>query len=348
MMMIARQWKDSGTAGRFVVMTLLACLLMLPGLSQTLEIPGVEACQGEAASVSVIAHDINNVGAITLYVDFKLADAHYDSLISVHPQLQLASYNFFADTIAGEGIGHIALSWSALTAINLNNDTLISFSLIPLSDTTAITLGLSSELADQTGTPIQSSFIDGLLVQRANPVILEAPFTAYLFFGYLELNVLAEHAEAYQWQYLNDTVWTDLVDFAGFSGEETETLTITSLPDGVYLMQVRCAVIGCDSIHTEPTQVFIEIGIEEPQRVPAEVIIGTGKELVSIKPQGRLAGSGFDYSLWSLAGKEIMQGSARGSFEFGTSRIPAGNYILLLLFGDDSSSKIKKQITILH
>jgi len=129
------------------------------------------SCKGNLA-VPVNVLNCNNVGAISLALNFNPAQISFDGYESPHPDL--ANGMLVVNGISGK----VILSWASTTPVNITNGTLINFRFIIPSGSSSLSWDTQTqaacEYADPAGNVIPGIFNNGTVSVISNPLIANA------------------------------------------------------------------------------------------------------------------------------------------------------------------------------
>ena len=201
------------------------------------------ACPGDAITVDVDATNINNVGAISLVLNYDVAVLDYDTTL-VNATLNSAGFS-----ITNAVGGQVRISWFGIMGSgNLGDITIFQIKFDFINGYT--------DLGWNTATPgdcqfnntffqeIPSTYVDGSVgappffinTEPVSKTILDNTNT---FFA-----VNATGATSYQWMVNDGSGFVNVVDNAIYAGSTTAQLDLTAVPIGMHGFHFKCEMNG--------------------------------------------------------------------------------------------------------
>ena len=194
--------------------------------AQTLTINTVEVCAGTEVYVPVTSSSLYNVAAITLYIGFDSTNMTYVSVENIDPQLDGMSINLMSSPT------QLAFAWSNTTPVNFPSGKLFDIKFISNGQTGTIQYNPGCEIADNNGTTISASYINGS-ISSSVPVITSQPHdTVVTEGGTAHFYTSSPNATSFLWRESLDqgSSWIALDDGGSYSGTQTPSLQISPVP----------------------------------------------------------------------------------------------------------------------
>ena len=209
-----------------LLMILFSLYTALSAQTVSLTIASDSVCADSVVLLPVYASNMNNVGAITIYIK-------YDSLQIINPTLvninsQLASeltYTYVTNP------SRLRIAWSSLNYVSFSQDKLF--------DLKFAFNGISSQIEFTSGCEIANSnqifptnLINGT-IQSISPLILLQPLDTIIDDGHnTSFNLIANNANNFYWEVSTDNgnIWSMLNDNNYYSGTHTGNLIVSNVP----------------------------------------------------------------------------------------------------------------------
>ncbi|HRZ48377.1 MAG TPA: hypothetical protein P5338_03175 [Bacteroidales bacterium] len=206
-------------------------LLMLtwgsaPGQPLVISLDTVKGCAGDTLLFDVRADQFNNVGAITLMIQYNPSELQYDTTFALHPQFPGMLVNEMTGSIQA-----IGFSWfsTSMSGVNLGTGVLATMKFIKWSDSSQLHFSPQCEIANAVGTPLPVTYQDGIILPRI-PGLINQPsdVTAKPGQSAAFSIVPVQPATALQWFFSTDnTVWNEISDTGIFSGSSASSLSVS-------------------------------------------------------------------------------------------------------------------------
>ncbi len=206
--------------------------MLSPALSRgqaiRLSMDTVEGCPGDTIEVPIWVYNFNNVGAVTLIIQYNPAELVYDTTLACHPQLPGMLVNKMSGSI--DAIGFSWFSFN-MNGVHLGDTSIATMRFIKQSDFTQLHFTSQCEIADPVGAPLQVIYQDGAIVANL-PDILHQPEDAILKPGNNAQFTLipAKPGILFKWfGNEGDSIWKELSDSGIYSGTKTSMLSVFSV-----------------------------------------------------------------------------------------------------------------------
>jgi hypothetical protein len=233
---------------------LFLTLLMALGLithanAQTVQVQAgtVQACGGDTVSVPINILNANNLGAISLSLNYNGGTLTYVGFSNAHPSL---GSNLIVNATTQGNQPQVRVAWFNLVPVSING-LLLNMRFRATGNSTLVwdlqNAG-NCELADSAANVINNvTFSNGGVGAAVAPSIAQQPNANVqaLAGGAVTLSVTASNAATYQWQQLIANSWTNLSNGTGIAGATSASLQLSgitsSMDNTVYRVQVNGA-----------------------------------------------------------------------------------------------------------
>lgn len=228
---------------RYLILLFLLTFLMeaYPQIP-VLEIESTGSCQSDTVIVPLNSAELNNVGAITLYINFPSGKARFKGVANIHPMLENGlMYN---STISPP---RISIVWSSASGINLGNSKLLDL-IFELSDTSAMLVfsGDSCEIANASVPPeiMNVTFVNGEIFESTPSIIAQPDGRSVVPGSNCVFSVEAKNSTGYRWWESRDfgVNWHQIEDGGLYSGVSTPSLFLGTIPDSYDGYMYRCEI----------------------------------------------------------------------------------------------------------
>lgn len=201
----------------------------------------VLACPGDLISIPINVVDCNDVGEITLNLDYDPSVLIFQGYVNLHPALSFGTG--FVNAFGGQ----IIYIWFNTSAANVGTGVLIEFQFTYLGGSCILNWDTAtSEYKRLNGSIIPALFFDGSVSLLSPPAIVTSqPVNTTIYANTnASFSVAAIYASSYQWQESGDNgfTWNDLIDGGIYSGATTPTLNLTSVPVWMNGYRYRCII----------------------------------------------------------------------------------------------------------
>ena len=225
------------------------CLMVWPALlrSQTIvtSAGSVSSCPGTIV-VAVTVTNCNNIGAISLKLDYNSSILTYQGYQNLHSQLTtgLLSINSTGSSVI--------FSWANTTAANIGNGTLVEFIFNAVAGASSLNWDTqvpgNCEYSDINMNVLPASFVNGTATIYQIPQINIQPVDQTVLVGFNASFSLSASGTglSYLWQVSIDggSIWSDLSNNATYSGVTTATLSISNAQLTMNGYKYRCRITG--------------------------------------------------------------------------------------------------------
>jgi hypothetical protein len=303
-----------------------------------LSIGNATGCEGDAIEIAVTAHDLNMIGAITLFIDYPVESLEFDTLTSLHPLLAALIYNDIQGGSPPVSIGKIGFAWSGFNPANLRNDVLFKLHFIFTGPATEIGFAANCEIVDTSATILSVNYVDGQVVYSDTIELFNQPQPAAIIGnGNAFFSINAANVNYFSWQMWDNGNWQYLTDDVIVSGSSSPTLTLynPSLDwNGRYF---RCFLKGCNSAWSDSAllEVYLDIGPMDESTFDWKVCRSSIASYIRVNSVGQ---GNLSLSLVAFDGRvveRLFSGNIHNgtqSFEISTKPDRSGIYLLRLDF----------------
>ena len=244
-----------------ISVTVILLMTTLISMSQTgvISIASTEGCHGDNIEIPVHASNLINLGAITLFIDYDPTVIEFDTLTDINTALYGLLFNDIEQLPGTYPGGKIGISWSGFSSVNITNDNLFILSFNYLQQNDSIIFSSNNEIADFEANIMAIDYVNGAISLSEEVSVTQQPNNLSIYqneIGYLSVDGL--NISGFAWEYLIDGLWIDIPETIIFSGQNSNTLNISS-PD-ILLNETyfRCKLIGCNTIYSDSVQLFVQ------------------------------------------------------------------------------------------
>jgi hypothetical protein len=232
-----------------IVLTTLCLIGITNANAQGIQVRAgtVSACGGDTISFPISILNANNLGAISLSLNYNNANLSYVGYNGANANL---GSNLIVNATMMGTTPQVRIAWFNIVPINLNG-LLLNMRFVANGNSTMVwdlvTLG-NCELADSAANVLTNvSFINGNVAAALAPVISQQPAAAVQVIAgaAATFSVTAANVASYQWQRQSGNTWVNLSNGSGISGATASTMSIAgvtgSLNNTVYRVLVNGA-----------------------------------------------------------------------------------------------------------
>ena len=314
------------------------------------------ACIGDTILIPIDFDNLNNIGAISLFIAYDTNVLEFDTIINVNSLTPGVLSNAMPAQNGGLQVG---LVWTAVfSGANIGTAHWLDLQFIYKNDSCNLSFNSGCEIGDYNANVLNVDFIDGFVNPNSLPFIINQPLDiSVLENENASFNVFIDNANYYQWQIKLGSAWTNIINSGSYSGVNTSELQLYNIPLSLNNAKFRCYIEACNSIYSDSATLFVDTftGVETDlflnefklaQNVPNPFYENT---LISyfLSERGNVRLIIFD-----LAGKIILQKELSDlenglhEFNFARSNIKEGIYFYEVNFytKDVSYSEIKKML----
>lgn len=225
----------------------------------------VNSCGGDTISVPITILNANNLGAISLSLNYNIANLSYVGYNGANPIL---GSNLIVNATMMGTTPQVRIAWFNIVPINLNG-VMLNMRFVANGNSTMVwdilTPG-NCELADSAANILPNvSYINGNVTAAIAPSITQQPQSnvQVLAGATATFTVTATNAASFQWQRQSGSTWTNLANGSGISGATAASMSITgvagSLNNSVYRVLVSGACGNPLTSSTSTLQVVVPI-----------------------------------------------------------------------------------------
>jgi len=221
-------------------------------------IGSVAGCTGDTVSIPVSVDQLNGVAAISMAITYDSTKLQCLGMVSdVHPSINTSG--FLSNCGIFPGLGRqFRVAWFDLNPVNISGLMFrVKFRITGVpSSTPSTTVGWdlatagNCEYADANADVIPyTQFVGGSVGIQAAASITAQPVANLTVPRNtpVSLAVSATNAQAFQWQRLVGTAWSNLSNGSGLSGVNTATLSIASADQSYNNAAFRVVITGCSN-----------------------------------------------------------------------------------------------------
>ncbi len=322
----------------FLILFVLSLPNWAQGQNYSIAMNDVDACLGDAVLMPVQGSNLDNIGAITLFISYQPENLQFDTLTISQGQLAGLIYNDVQDSTNSYSIGKIGISWSGFSPANLGNNTLFELQFTFTGQSTNLGFDSICEIADFDANILLVDYVGGSVNYSDTIIILSQPSNIdVLTTGTATFSVSATDVLSYTWQLAENGQWIDLSDGLNISGSLTNSLIITNPGLEWNDRYFRCKLSGCNLSVSDSARLQVlldaeiidgyEIGWQLFPNPANDILINT----ITFPPL-----SEYEISIYNLQGNvfdRLSEGVISKSTEqiqFSTKNYPPGFYILEL------------------
>ncbi len=225
-------------------------------------VSGISTCPNEVFSCPVTVSNFNNVGAISLALNYNPSVLTFVGVADVNEALG-------SGLMANASNGTAYISWYSTQGVSIGNGTLLQLQFTGQTGSCSLTWDANnSEYAMPDGTPITMTFSNSNVYVYAMPTITSQPESRCLYAGQnttFSINASGQGI-SYQWQVSanNGGSWYDLLNSEHYANVTNRTLSVNNVTTGMNNYYFRCKVTGtCGSpIYSESAK--LEVAIAQP------------------------------------------------------------------------------------
>ena len=221
-------------------------------------IGSVAGCTGDTVSIPVSVDQLNGVSAISMAITYDTTKLQCLGLVTdLHPSINTSGFLSNCGTFSGLG-RQFRVAWFDLTPVNISGLMFrVKFRITGTPSSTPstavgwdlVTPG-NCEYADFNADVIPyTQFVGGSVGIQAAATITAQPISNLTVPRNTPVNIAvsATNAQAYQWQRLVGSTWTNLANSGGLSGVNSANLSIASADQSYNNAQFRVVITGCSN-----------------------------------------------------------------------------------------------------
>lgn len=222
-------------------------------------ISGTSACPNEVFSCPVTVSNFNNVGAISLALNYNPDILTFVEVTDVHSALG-------SGLLANASNGKVYISWYSTQGVSIGSGTLLQIQFTGATGSSSLTWDANnSEYAMPDGTPITMTFNNANATIYSLPNITSQPEAQCVYAGQntsFSINASGQGI-GYQWQVSTNygASWTDLQNGEHYANVGTRTLSVRNTTTAMNNYYFRCKVTGtCGSpVYSEFAKLTVDI-----------------------------------------------------------------------------------------
>ena len=221
-------------------------------------ISGTSACPNEVFSCPVTVSNFNNVGAISLALNYNPDILTFVDVTDVNAVLP--------GLLANASNGTVFVSWYSTTGVSIGSGTLFQMRFRGVTGSSSLTWdAANSEYAMPDGTPITMTYANASASIYSEPYITSQPESQCLFAGQntsFSINAGGQSI-GYQWQVSTNggASWSDLTNGEHYANVTNRTLNVNNVATWMNNYYFRCKVTGsCGSpAYSEYAKLAVDI-----------------------------------------------------------------------------------------
>jgi len=223
-----------------------AMLTVLPELTAMVIIASGAECQGEQIHVPVQGYSLYNIIEFGFYISYLPQMVSFSGLANINPVIEGATATLF-----NHPVQHVVIAWSAVNSVSIPDGVLFELVFNVIEGSSPLIMMEQSFALNSSLLPYTIIPVNGSVNSYPLPVITSHPANLTVTEGSdANFNVQATGAERYQWYESNDNglSWVLLQNHAPYSGVQTPSLVISSVPVSYDQFLYRCLVSSqhCD------------------------------------------------------------------------------------------------------
>lgn len=308
----------------------------LTGQNPRLKLDPTGICINSEVNVPLHGYNLNNIGAITLYIYYSSTDLEFVEITNISEELSGLHFNQLTNPDV------ISIVWSKVTGVSFQDNVLLDLRFRTLKETAHLSFAIDScEIADAAIPPqiIGLEYVPGYVYQ-STPTILLQPEPVKIAPGAdASFRVNGLDITAYKWQVSidNGTQWSDLSDDNVTTGTATEEIRLISVSAEKNNSRYRCRVSrGQCVVFSEPALLLVDpiYSVTETMPVDKAFCIFPNPPGNTINGSLELPGTGsLEFELISSKGqkalsvKENICCKGRHDFSFNVVYLPIGLYL---------------------
>lgn len=220
----------------------------LSAQAQSVTIGNATVCAGQEVLIPVTAANLNNVGAITLYIGFDSTQVSYVSIENVDNQLTALNYNYISNP------PQVAVAWSNLSSASLTQTKIFDIRFHLIGQTSSIVFKNGCEITNASLQVLPVTFTDGAVI-ASNALIQSQPQNVSIHEGMsTSFSTIASNAATYRWLESRDSGnnWSYLEDDIHYTGVHTSQLSLVNIPVSFngYLFHCNLSNGSCITVTT--------------------------------------------------------------------------------------------------
>lgn len=191
----------------------------------------VTSCGGDTVSLPISILNANNLGAISLSLNYNNANLTY---VGYHGANANLGSNLIVNATMMGNTPQVRIAWFNIVPINLNG-VLLNMRFVASGNSTMVwdlvTPG-NCELADSAANVLSNvSYVNGNVSAALAPVITQQPTSSVQVIAGASatFSVTASNAASYQWQRQSGNTWVNLTNGSGISGATASTMSIAGV-----------------------------------------------------------------------------------------------------------------------
>lgn len=222
-------------------------------------ISGASACPGTVFNCPVTVSNFNNVGAVSLALNYNPDILTFVGVTDVN--------SVFGDNLLSNASnGRVLISWYSTSGVSIGSGTLLQLQFRGNTGSSSLTWdAANSEYAMPDGTPITMTFNNSSASIYSEPYITSHPESQCLYAGQstsFSINAGGQSI-GYQWQVSTNggASWSDLTNGEHYANVTSRTLNVNNVATWMNNYYFRCKVTGsCGSpVYSEYAKLAVDI-----------------------------------------------------------------------------------------
>ncbi len=221
-------------------------------------ISGASACPGTVFNCPVTVSNFNNVGAVSLALNYNPDVLTFVDVTDVNDALP--------GLLSNANNGTVFISWYSTSGVSIGSGTLLQLLFTGVAGSSNLTWDANnSEYAMPDGTIITMTFNNASASIYSEPYVTSQPESQCLYAGQSTTFSINAGGQSigYQWQVSTNSgaSWSDLVNGEHYSNVTNRTLNVNNVTTGMNNYYFRCKVTGsCGApVYSEYAKMAVDI-----------------------------------------------------------------------------------------
>jgi hypothetical protein len=308
----------------------------------SLTLGSVQACAAQEVLVPVTGANLQDVGALTLYITFDSARIDYLSLENIDEQLTGINYSLNPEPF------QLAIVWSKINPAQFLQKKLFDIRFAFHGESSPVTFKANCEISNSQLTVLPVNYISGSVASAVPSITLQPRDTAVRVWASAAFRTQATNTQEYLWQQSKDNgqAWTDLSDDPVYQGTRTGQLTLNYVYPAFDNYRYRCILTsqGCTTNTSQATLTVDSVSSVQETADSKDFLLQNKPNPVSgftqieytLPENGEVSVQILDLCGHVIAGPVgEKQATGRHSIRFDASALQPGIYFYCLKFRND-------------
>lgn len=268
---------------RIIIFTAFFALISFLSYAQSisLSLGSAQTCPGDLTLVPLNVTNLNNIGAITLYIAYDTAVLKYEGHTNAHPQFSGIMSNA---VVQPEPM--VIIAWSNTAGSNLSNGTLLDLKFTHKLNSCPLVFKPGGEIVTVNLVKMPFTPNNGMISQLPPHIVSQPQNTTVPAGTNAIFTLVANEVDTYQWQQNNGLEWIDLQNSAIYQNVNGPQLIIAGASYSFNGYKFRCRISKveyCDYYSKEAMLNIIPGGSGLPQ---VYQLMGGGSYCTGMTPTG--------------------------------------------------------------